>query len=79
MRQLCVLVCVIAGLAANCIAQNSCIWTKTGSTIAKAYVNPKLGFSYTFPGSLTPQDASLLPKDPKGKVRAIKMDRPKQK
>lgn len=67
MRQLYVLVCLVAGLAANCAAQNGCVWTETGSTTAKAYVNPKLGFSYTFPGSLAPQPATLLPKDPKGK------------
>jgi hypothetical protein len=67
MRQLCVLLYVIAGLTADCVAQNGCVWSETGSTTAKAYMNPKLGFSYTFPTLLTPQDANLLPKDPKGR------------
>jgi len=67
MRQLYLLICVVAGLTAQCAAQNSCVWTETGSTTAKAYTNPKLGFSYIFPALLTLQDASRLPKDPKGK------------
>ncbi|HET9837162.1 MAG TPA: hypothetical protein VFR84_02940 [Candidatus Angelobacter sp.] len=67
MRQLFMLLCVIASLTAHCGAENSCVWTETGSTTATAYTNPKLGFSYSFPASLTPQDAQLLPKDPKGK------------
>lgn len=67
MKRLYILPCVLAGLTVHCAAQNSCVWTETGSTTAKAYTNPKLGFSYAFPASLTPQDASLLPKDAKGK------------
>src|SRR5215813_8860170 len=66
MRQLCVLI-FLAGLTAHCAGQNSCVWTETGSTTSKSYTNSKLGFSYVFPVSLTPQDASLLPKDRKGK------------
>jgi hypothetical protein len=67
MRRLYLLTCVVAGLTAHGAAQNGCVWTETGSTTAKVYTNSKLGFSYIFPASLTPQDASLLPKDRKGK------------
>ncbi len=49
MRQLCVLLYVIAGLTADCVAQNGCVWSETGSTTAKAYMNPKLGFTYNCP------------------------------
>jgi len=67
MRRLYILTCLFAGLTAHCAAQDSCVWTETGSTTGKAYKNSKLGFSYIFPASLTPQDARLLPKDRKSK------------
>jgi hypothetical protein len=51
----------------SCNAQNNCVWTTTGVTTGNQYKNPKLGFSYAFPAGLVPQDATLLPKDKKGR------------
>ncbi|HEY6307306.1 MAG TPA: hypothetical protein VI488_12700 [Candidatus Angelobacter sp.] len=58
---------LVLGLGTLCAAQTHCVWSANGSFSGKTYSNSKLGLSYTYPDPFTPQDASLLPKDPKGK------------
>jgi hypothetical protein len=67
MTKLAVFAWLVVGFGTLCAAQISCVWNANGSFSGKTYANSKLGLSYTYPDTFSPQESSLLPKDPKAK------------